>query len=208
MAGYVQPMFNTLLVSQDAAMRNKIFKSEFSYRVTGMADGTKRIHLYPIPYGGHMPTNSTQLPKVPDIEGAKVWYWYYETPKKASNKCKKENADIIRVPSDVPVEDLTWNELNNPAKTWVRQYLLALTKAALGKVRGKYSGQLNVTDVAVTMDYADLLAESITEKSELITELKERLDKMTYASILERQGNEAESLNKILSYIPMRPSMF
>ena len=53
------------------------------------------------------------------------------------------------------------------------------------------------------MDYADLLSEGKEEQGALITELKDRLEKLEYSSILERKASEAESLNKVMSNIPL-----
>lgn len=205
-AGYVQPMFSTLLVGQDAAAKNKIIKSELSYKITGLATGEKLLHLYPTPGGNFMPLGNKLFSK--DVEGYKVWYWYYETNSRNKNKCKKANPDVIKTFNDVPTDNLTWVDLNDSSKTWVRNYLLALAKETLGKVRGKYSGQLNVTDVSLTLDYADLASEAITEKAELRTELAARLDKLTYNAVLEREATQAQNLNNILKFIPLNPQMW
>ena len=205
-AGYVQPMFSVLLAGQDAATKNKIIKSELTYKITGLATGEKLLHLYPVPGGNFMPLGSGLFNN--SIEGYKVWYWYYETNNKTKNKCKKENSDVIKTFNDVPVDNLTWADLNDASKTWVRNYLLALAKETLGKVRGKYSGQLNVTDVSLTLDYADLASEAISEKDALRVELKDRLALLSYESILEKEANKAQSLNNILKFVPMKPQMF
>jgi hypothetical protein len=203
-AEYVQPVFNILLSAQDRALKNRIRRSEMTYRIVGGPNGTKLLYLYPVPGrrfqpGGGIGGGSTNSA----INGAKIWYWYYDTNSSNVGSCKDDNKDIIKLPSDVDIDNLSWTELNKPAQTWVRRYLLAISKQTLGKVRGKYSGELGVTDAQVTMDYADMLSEGISEQEKLIEELKERLEALTYSDILERKAAEAENLNKVLSNIPM-----
>ncbi len=203
-AEYVQPVFNILLSAQDRALKEKIRRSELSYRIVGGPNGTKLLYLYPIPGGRFQPGGGMGGGLAnPAWDGAKIWYWYYDTNSTSIDKCKNENKDIVKLPSDVDVDNLEWSELNKPAQTWVRRYLLALTKQSLGKVRGKFGGVIGVGDAERIMEFADLLSEGIAEKEELITELKERLERLEYSSLLEKKASEAESLNKVMSNIPM-----
>ena len=77
------------------------------------------------------------------------------------------NKDIVKLPSDVPVDVVNFDELNTPSKQWVRDYFTALCKETLGRVRGKFGGNLGVTDAEVTMDYDSLLNESKEDKDKL-----------------------------------------
>ncbi|PCI28780.1 hypothetical protein COB55_03395 [Candidatus Wolfebacteria bacterium] len=205
-AEYVQPVFNILLSAQDRALKNRIRRSEMTFRITGGPNGTKLLYLYPVPGrrfqpGGQIGSAGGAINTA--VNGTKIWYWYYDANVTNVGACKDENKDIIRLPSDVDIDDLSWSELNKPAQTWVRRYLLALSKQTLGKVRGKFSGALGVADAEVIMDYADMLSEGIEEQSNLIEELRERLEKLEYVSLLERKATEAESLNKVMSFIPL-----
>lgn len=204
MAGYVQPAYTSLLAASDRSMKNRIMKSELSYKITGKADGTKILHLYPVPGGAYQPKGlGSNFSR--DIDGMMVWYWYYETNSKNKNKCLADNKDIAIVtrPTDVPIENLKWGKLNQTAKTWVRQYLTASAKYLLGLNRGTYSGVIDVTEATVTMDYGFLLDDGRTEKDNLKQELIDRLESLTYESQLTKRANEAEQLNKVLGYSPI-----
>jgi hypothetical protein len=52
-AGYtlyhVMPIYDTLLTAQAATVRNKVRGSEYSYRLIGGPNGTRRLTLYPVP---------------------------------------------------------------------------------------------------------------------------------------------------------------
>ena len=95
-------------------------------------------------------------------------------------------------------------DLNPPAKAWIRRYFTALAKETLGRVRGKYSGALKVPDSELTMDYSSLQTEGIDEKSKLTEELTSRLERLRQDSMMERKANEAENLNKALTYRPFQ----
>jgi hypothetical protein len=47
---------------------------------------------------------------------------------------------------------------------WVKQYFVALCKEALGRIRGKFNGELQVPDSKLILNYKDLLSESEREK--------------------------------------------
>jgi len=85
--------------------------------------------------------------------------------------CLKNNPDIIKLPTDVPIEELTWTDLNVPGQQWVRRWFTAYCKETLARVRGKYSGNLKTPDTEITMDYQSLLTEAKDEKTKLIEEL-------------------------------------
>ena len=127
-----------------------------------------------------------------------MWYWYYETDDRES--CLAKNPDIVRLPSDVNMENLNWAELNSPAQTWVRRWFTAYVKETLGRVRGKFSGNLKTPDSELQLEYDSLLSESKDEKSKLEEELKMRLERLRPDKMMEVKANQAESLNKSLQY--------
>lgn len=203
-AGYIQPAYSTMLASSDRAMKSKLIKSEMSYRITGLADGRKLLHLYPVPGGPYQPYGITNY-FAPIIDGTMVWYWYYDTNSSNKKKCLRDNPDIAVVtrPTDVPIDNLSWDKMNSTARTWVRQYLLALSKSLLGYIRGTYSGAINITDAQVTMDYSYLLSEGKDEKDKLQADLVTRLDNLTYVTQLQNRALEAKAVNETLSFSPI-----
>ena len=82
-----------------------------------------------------------------------------ECLKEEIDNCLNENKDIISLPNEVPLSKLLYSDLNEPTRVWVRRYLTALFKEALGRVRGKFSGALKVPDAEIQMDYDSLLNE-------------------------------------------------
>jgi hypothetical protein len=190
---FMMPAFDLLLRMQDRSIKNRVIGGDLTYRITAGPDGTKIVHLYNVP-GGRFDFQNIK-------RNYRVWYWYYETMDR--DTCLDKNKDVVKLPSDVETEQLTWDALNKPAQNWVRKYLIAFAKEGLARIWGKFSGDLQVPDSQVKLDYSSLLTEAKDEKSKLVEELMQRLERLRPEKILERKGNEAENLNKALKYRPM-----
>ena len=102
------------------------------------------------------------------------------------------------------MEELTWDILNKPAQNWVRKYLIAYSKEGLGRIWGKFSGDLQVPDSTIKLDYSTLLTEGKDEKLKLIEELMNRLERLRPDKMLLRKAEEAENLNKALKFRPFQ----
>jgi hypothetical protein len=197
---YLAPAADILTRDADYDLKQRIISGDLVYKITAGPDGTKILHLLPPPGSrvnfGSMGNNT--------VTGSKVWYHYYETTSdEEKQRCLNDNKDIIKLPSDVPIDVVSYSELNSPAKQWVREYLTAKSMEVLGRVRGKFGGALGVTDSEVTMDYESLLSEATAIKEKLFTRLQERLERLSPDKMLERKASEAESLNKLLGYRPL-----
>jgi hypothetical protein len=192
---FMMPAFDLLLRMGDRNIKNRIIGGDLTYRITAGPNGTKIIHLSNVP-GGKYDFGSIKNNR------SKVWYWYYDTMDR--DTCLDKNKDIIKLPSDVMTEELIWDDLNKPAQNWVRKYLIAYSKEGLGRIWGKFSGDLQVPDSQVKLDYTSLLTEGKDEKLKLVEELMARLERLRPEKILERKGMEAENLNKSLKYRPMQ----
>jgi hypothetical protein len=195
---FMLPAFDLLLRMQDRAMKNKLIGGELTYRITAGPNGTKIVHLYNTPGGkfdfGNIQNNNYQ-----------VWYWYYETDNNR-DECLEANKDIVKLPSDVQTEQLIWSDLNRPAQNWVRRYLMTYAKEALARVWGKFSGDLQVPDSTIKLDYSTLLTEAKDERSKLIDELigtDGMLTRLRPEKLLERRKNEAEYLNGAMKFRAM-----
>jgi transcription initiation factor IIE alpha subunit len=115
----------------------------------------------------------------------------------------EQNKDIIKLPSDVETLPLLWSDLNKPSQNWVRKYLITYAKEGLARIWGKFSGELQVPDSTVKLDYSSLLTEAKDEKSKLIEELMNRLERLRPEKILLRKKEEAENLNGSLKFRPI-----
>ena len=187
---FMLPAFDLLLRMQDRNIKNRLIAGDLTYRITAGPNGTKYVHLMNVP-GGKFDFGSIQ-------SNTRVWYWYYDTTDR--DTCLDENKDVVKLPSDVMTNQLKWDELNRPAQNWVRKYLTSYCKETLGRIYGKFSGDLKVPDSDVKLDYTSLLTEAKDERLKLNEELMLRLERLRPDKMLERKGNEAENLNKSLKY--------
>lgn len=201
MAGsyYLTPAFDMLLRMQEINIQRRIIAGDLTYRITALPGGKKALHLMQTP-GGKFDFGDNEL-----MQG-RVWYWYYDTAQGDRDKCLADNPDIIKLPSDVPYNQLSWDDLNNPAQIWVRRWFTAYCKETLARVRGKFSGSLKTPDADLTMDYTSLATEAKDEKTKLIDELigaDGRLTRLRPEKIMEREALLAENLNKQLRFRAM-----
>jgi hypothetical protein len=192
--------FDYLIRMQEANILSRILGGSLTYRITGLPDGKKLIHLYNTP-GGRFNWNTYS-----DYEGRAVWYWYYDVEPDSRADCLKNNPDIIKLPTDVPIEELSWEDLNVPGQQWVRRWFTAYCKETLARVRGKYSGNLKTPDSEITMDYTSLLTEAKDEKTKLLEELIGEngwLARLRPEKVMEREALIAENLNKQMKFRAM-----
>lgn len=200
---YLSPAYDILMRDADYDLKQRIISGDLIYKITAGANGTKLLHLLPPP-GSRITFGLASLSNGIDITGSRVWYHYYEVADEDERqRCLNDNKDIVKLPSDVPVDVVNFDELNTSSKQWVRDYFTALCKETLGRVRGKFGGALGVTDAEVTMDYDSLLNESKEDKTALWERLKDRLERLRPDKMLERKALEAENLNKTLQYRPL-----
>lgn len=196
---YIAPAYDIMLRAADFGMKNRMLRSDLTYKITAGDNGTKLIHLFSIPnYGNQIGARNRQYK-------CRVWYFYYDTTNMDAaqkNKCLQQCTDIIRYPSQVPLGDTDFCDLNNSSKIWVRKYLTALAKQTLGRIRGKFSGKVAVPGEEVTMDYSSLLSEAESDMEKLKQELKDWLESMKPQTLLSTQAEMAKNLNTVLGYIP------
>ena len=189
--------FDYLIRMQEANILNRILGGSLTYRITALPDGKRNIFLYNTP-GGRFNWSNYSL-----YVGKAVWYWYYDVGPDDRAACLKANPDIIKLPTDVPIEDLTWEDLNVPGRQWVRRWFTAYCKETLARVRGKFSGNLKTPDSEITMDYQSLQTEAKDEKSKLMEELMGAegwLTRLRPEKVMEREALIAENLNKQMKY--------
>ncbi len=191
------PAYNILLNSQDRKQKSKILQSELTYRVAPGQSGTKLLFLYPIPGSGD--EISGQFGR--HYEGARVYYFYYETNSRGRKKCLEENNDIVKTPNDVPISKLKYMQLNESSKLRVREILVIKFLEYLAINRGKFTGDiLGPNDKNIKLDYQFLQDRADKEKERVYGLIENMLKKLSYAEMMEDRARIAESLNTVLKY--------
>jgi hypothetical protein len=112
------------------------------------------------------------------------------------------NQGLVANPALAPYGLITYSDINQPGKQWIKEYTAALTSELLGLVRGKYQTVL-IPGAEATLNYNDL----ITRGKEMQTALREKLrldlEDMSRQKQLERKQSENQSLSDTLSNIPL-----
>jgi hypothetical protein len=198
-ANLMQPTYSLLLSAQDRSTKKRILQSELTYRVTGGPFGTKLLYLYPIP--GSRPEITNGWGK--HFEGTKVWYFYYDVNNKGRKKCLEQNNDIIKLPSDAPIDTLKWAKLNSVARTNIRDLLIARCKVVMGGMRGFYSGDVGGTTKQLTLDYRHLLDEGTALKEEVRKTIMESLNKLSLVQLTRDRAEIAANVNKERGFQPV-----
>ena len=189
----MMPMHADLLRIQAIEFNDMIRKSHFSFDIHG-----DDIRIYPVP--GTQGTTATPF-------YGKVWFEYLFEEQKNQEALLFGNTavlnGVVSDASNIPYTYQQYGTINDMGRAWILRYGVALVKEMLGYVRNKYSS-VPIPNGEVTLNGADLVSQGQTEKGELITQLREFLDKMTKEQMLTRQNAEATQMNELLGKAPLR----
>ena len=121
---------------------------------------------------------------------------------KADRDTPELTGGVVSDYSNIPYQNVVYNQINSMGKQWIRKYTLAVAKEMLGNIRSKYS-TVPTPNGEITLNGADLVAQATTEKEALVTELRETLDSLSRQAQLERKQAESEALQQQINKIPL-----
>ncbi len=179
---YVLPVFEDVLRAGQLKLSQKVRRSNYSYQIIGT-----KIRIFPKP--------TTSDPK-------KMFMRVSFAPDPLNPSYRDDTIYGVSNMSNIPFGDLSYSKINSMAKQWIKQYCLALSKELLGLIRSKFSS-VPIPGADLQMNGTDLVTAGKAEKDQLVTQLKEMLDSMTYDKIVETDTARAENIRKQLSMIPM-----
>ena len=188
--GNVSPAISFILkpISYDLARANqietsdKIRRSAHSFHIVD-----NKLSIFPRPTSGD--------------NGNKIWFDYY-VKDEINDTSRDWSSGGVSDPSNVPYKFISYNSINAPGRQWIRRYCLALSRELLGIIRSKYSS-MPIPDGEVTLDGEALKAEAISEKENLITELKEFLESLSITEKAKADAEQAEAASQVLSKTPL-----
>jgi len=175
----LMPASYDMLKVQAIEFNDQIRRSAYSFELVN-----NRLKLFPIPK-----------------RAGTIYFEYYKNSEK-STAVKKSETNLITNVGEVPYNNVQYAHINSVGRQWIYRYTLALTKELLGYIRGKYQN-IPVPGSNTALNQADLLTDARTEKTALLTELREMLDQTSRTAQLERKANESENLKRITTEIPM-----
>lgn len=105
-------------------------------------------------------------------------------------------SDVMNVPYRNPI----YTSINQIGRSWIFRYALAICKEIEGQIRATFQG---TNFGGIIVNGSELLTDARTEKTELMTELKEYLEQTTRRSQLERKQQEADFTRQSMNQVPL-----
>lgn len=206
---YVGSAYDTALMSVDLKYKNSLLRGDLAYKVTAGPDGTHLVHLMSTPgspnmVGGVAADDTWGWNK---YSNCYVWYTYYDVSdgtEEDIDKCRIENRDdVVLTPDQVPFESMSYDLMNYPTQQIIRKLLIAEAKITLGNIRGAFSGAVKIPNAEMTLDYRLFLDQGKDEKEKTLSELSERLTRMTPWELMKNQNEMNDQLMKVLKQKPL-----
>lgn len=174
----LMPVSFDLAKIQAIELNDQVRKSSYSFELNN-----NRLKIFPLPKSNY-----------------RLLFDYYKLSDK-NNAFDNQDTGLVTNVGEVPYDNPVYSQINSVGRQWIFRYTLALAKELLAYVRGKYQ-TVPVPGSEATLNQADLLADSRSEKEMLMTELKEMLEQTSRQAQLERKANESENLRKTLTDVP------
>lgn len=191
------PMADVALYSMSLSTKREYFQGALTYKVTAGPEGTHIIHLY-----GNDRYNFTGGGRGINMGGCTLWYTYYSVGDGSAEECRLLNPDVIISPDQVPLRSLPFGLLNDATKHTVRQLLYAHACMTLAMIRGKFSGSINMISSNLSLDYGLLREEGQRERDRVLTQLKERLERLNPYNQIAKQAEMVNHMKQINASIP------
>ena len=179
----LQPIYADLLRIQAIEFNDQIRKSAYSFEIKN-----NQMRIFPVP-----------------TASGSVWVEYVKTSDRDNplrTRHSGSNDDtVVSDYSNVNYDFMTYSNINDVGKQWIRKYTLALAKELLGIIRSKY-GNIPIPNAEVSLDGDTLRAEATAEKEQLIEQLRENLEQTSRKALMEAQKDESDFQQETLRKVP------
>lgn len=178
------PVFWTISMLQEVEMQNMVNLPAWTFELVG--------------------TNLKLMP-VPTANGGRVALQYAfqsDLMSLTENSPYGNNQGLVANASMAPYGLITYSDINQPGKQWIKEYTAALTSELLGLIRGKYQ-VVQIPGAESTLNFADLISRGQAMQKDLREKLRLDLEDMSRQKQLERKQSENDSLKDTLVNIPI-----
>ena len=177
----LQPIYADLLRVQAIEFNDQIRKSAYSFDIKN-----NQMRIFPIP-----------------TTSGSVWIDYILTEDRDNPLRTRYSGsnDVVSDYSNAQYDFMTYSNINDVGKQWIRKYTLALSKELLGIIRSKY-GNIPIPNAEVSLDGDALRAEATAEKEQLIEQLRENLEQTSRKALMEAQKDESDFQQETLRKVP------
>lgn len=198
---WAMPAYDVALMATDLSYKQQLLRSDLVYKITAGPGGTHLIHLLSTP-GSRLTFGAGGLNMYP-LNGCYLWYTYYDVTPDNVDECRRQNQDVILSPDQVPLDEMDYEYFNAPTKALIRQLLIAHAAETLSLIRGKFSGQVGMINNQLVMDYAQLMTLADKTRDSAMTELKERLQRMTPYETMKKQAELVRDMKEVQKGTPL-----
>ena len=182
---YVLPVFEDILRRGMLETAFRVRRSQYSYGIIG-----SNLRIYPIP--------------VTDLQVGRLYVKVQAGAQNPLNPTsfKDQTINGVSGPQNVPLGNIPFSSVTQPGRQWIRQYTLALSKELLGLIRSKFQS-IPIPNADLQLNGSDLVTQARDDKEKLGTQIKEFLENLTNAKLMEQQAQLAENMQKQLKYVPI-----
>lgn len=184
---YVLPVFEDVLRRGMLETAFRVRRSNYSYDIIG-----SNLRIYP------MPSSDLDM----GFMFVKVFAGALDPLNPTSLQGQDQSIYGVSGPQNVPLGNIPFSNITQPGRQWIRQYTLALCRELLGLIRSKFQS-IPIPNADLQLNGEALVSQGRDDKEKLGTQLKEFLDNLTNAKLMEQQANLAENMQKQLRYVPM-----
>lgn len=189
----MMPLSYNLQSLQAIEMNDQVRRSQYSFELIN-----NKLRIFPIPHHRNMDMSSS----ISASSAGYLFFQYVKLSERNDPTAGITGSAMVTNVSNVPFTNPVYCQINSIGRQWIFKYTLALCKEMLGYVRGKYSS-LPIPDSEVTLNQSDLITAATSEKTALITELRDYFDNTSRTKLLEAKASEVDSTQKSLSQVPL-----
>lgn len=181
---YLLPVWEDVLRGGQFELSNKVRRSNYSYELHG---SNNLLRIFPVPaqdntlYFTYNLMDMSEFPLDPD---------------------DRMSFGVSNV-SDIPFGNIQYSKINSIGKQWIWKMTLALSKEVLGLIRRKMQS-VPIPGGDLQLDGAELVNDARAEMDALRNELRELMESMTYDKLAQKEAEQAESLLRVLSGVPLK----
>ena len=150
-------------------------------------------------YSFNLVNNKLKIFPIPTMD--KNLFFEYVTISDKFSVIKDTRNNVVTDIMNVPYRNPIYAKINTVGRTWIFKYTLALCREIEAHIRIQFAN-VNVQGVG-SLQGSELVADSRTEKEQLITELKEMLNETSRKGQLERKQQESQFQRDTLQQIPL-----
>lgn len=181
---YMLPVWEDVLRGMQFETSNRVRRSHYSYELHG---ANNLLRLYPAPAQDNTLYFTYNL-----IDGSTF----------PLDPTDHMSFGVTNV-SNVPFGNIQYSHINSIGKQWIWKMTLALAKEVLGLIRRKMV-TVPIPGGDLSLDGADMVQDARAEMDALRNELRDMLDQMSYDRLAQKEAEQAESLLRVLSGIPLK----